>query len=625
MKTLLQLSIFVLLFATISAQAQTDTKYKNRLSKSLDPQYAPFYHGVASGDALHDRVIIWTRVTSMNQVDSIEVEWFVGTDTLCNNVVTQGVIYTDEDKDFTVKIDVAGLNEDTYYYYYFKALGSNSVIGRMKTTALNTAENLRLALVSGSNYNSGFYNAYRAMAERNDIDAVVHLGDYIYEYETNHYGEHPDRFLEPNNEIITLADYRMRYSHYRLDPDLRYAHQQYVWYVIWDDHEVANNSWRDGAENHDPVTEGDFHDRKDAAVQAFFEWIPIRENADGTIKRTINFGNLANMILIDTRNEDRDDPEGLGVNDENKTMLGQAQYDWFTNQLLQSQYQDNVQWKLIANQVMFAPLRVFGQVVNKDQWDGYNYERQRILDYISGMNIKNTVMLTGDIHTSWANDVPNPTLGSYGANGQGSGLVEFVTPSVTSPSTNDFLGGAGEAALYPMNQHMKWIDLAHRGYVVLDVDTDKVQGDWYFVDNIENLEYSEYFAKGFYVNNNETYLNESSSPTLRNPPYQAFAPLLPKDDNVSVFEQEKNLVLLGVYPNPFADVLKLQYFKEDVSDVLIQIIDMSGKVVYTEKHSTPGGDLEYYNINTSSLSKGEYIIKVSTNKSVESKRVIKIR
>jgi len=625
MRTNIYILIVLLLVGKISF-SQSDTTYFNRLSKSLDPMFAPFYHGVASGDALHDRVIIWTRVTSLNQlIDSIAVEWYIGTDTLCNNVVNQGIAYTSENKDFTVKIDVTGLMPNTYYYYYFKFDEHNSVIGRTKTTSIESCENLRLILISGSNYNSGFYNAYNSMTIRNDIDAIVHLGDYIYEYETNHYGEHPDRFLEPNNEIITLADYRMRYSHYKLDPDLRYAHQQYVWYVIWDDHEVANNSWKNGAENHDENTEGNYSTRKNAAKQAFFEWIPIRENGNThSIKRTINFGNLANMILIDTRHEDRDDPEGLAVNDPNKTMLGAAQYTWFTNQLLSAQYQDSVIWKLIGNQVMFAPLKVFGNVVNKDQWDGYNYERQRIMDYIYGMNIKNTVMLTGDIHTSWANDVPNSTLGSYGANGQGSAFVEYVTPSVTSPSTNGFLAGLGASALYPMNTHMKWIDLEHRGYVLLDITPQRVQGDWYFVDNIESLQYTDFFAKGYYVNNNESYLKENTTPSLRIPPYQAFAPMYPKQNNSTFAGNEAKLVLLGVYPNPFISELKIQYFQNTTSELKIDIFNIYGKKVFTKQYPYKTVDLGYINIPLDYLSKGEYLIVISSNNTTIKKKVIKL-
>ncbi|MFH2095981.1 MAG: alkaline phosphatase D family protein, partial [Bacteroidota bacterium] len=484
---------FFLLFCLSNMAFSQEKQFCNRLSYSFDPLFEPFYHGVASGDATSDAVIIWTRVTPSGQMDSIEVGWYMATDTFFTNVVASGTFWTNEGRDNTVKVDVTGLTPDTWYYYYFNALSTNSLIGRTKTTPNGDNDSLRIAVVSGSNYNNGYFNVYRTMAARNDIDAVFHLGDYIYEYGTGQYGDHSDRELLPSYEILTLDDYRMRYSHYRLDPDLRFAHQQYPWYVVYDDHETANNSWVGGAENHDSGTEGSWDDRVAAGKKAFFEWLPIRDNQDSSIYHTIKFGKLGSVFFLDTRLEGRDDPEGLANDDPNKKMIGSTQYNWLTQQLYNAQYStDSTQWKIIAQQVMFAPLLMLGITLNSDQWDGYEVERQSILNFINAYGIMNSVILTGDIHTSWANDVPNPMMGSYGSYGQGSGTVEFVTPSVTSPST-DFGAGIGEAVIMAANSHIKYCDLAHRGYYILDVNKNRCQADWYFVNDINIINTNEYW------------------------------------------------------------------------------------------------------------------------------------
>ncbi|MBN2682737.1 MAG: alkaline phosphatase D family protein, partial [Bacteroidales bacterium] len=596
-----KLLLIISLFLVTIANSQ-EKGYCNRLSYSFDPLFAPFYHGVASGDALSDRVIIWTRVTSMAIVDSIEVKWFVATDTLFTDVVASGTLWTNENRDYTVKVDVTGLQPKTWYYYYFNAMETNSVIGRTKTIPVGATDSVRIAVVSGSNYNNGYFNAYQSMADRNDYDAVFHLGDYIYEYGTGEYGTHSDRELMPAYEITNLEDYRMRYSHYRLDPNLRFAHQQYPWYVIYDDHETANNSWSGGAENHTEGSEGNWNDRKAAGIRAFFEWIPIRDNPDSTIFRTFNYGDLAGFIFLDTRLEGRDDPDGLAVDDPSKTMLGTAQYNWFTNELLTAQHVNNIHWKFISQQVMFAPLKFLGITLNTDQWDGYEVERQKILNYVYGMGIQNTVVLTGDIHTSWAMDVPNPTLGEYGDNGQGCGFVEFVTPSVTSPST-DFGAGIGQSVIMSANEHIKWVDLANRGYFILDVNLNRCQADWYFINDINSQNYIETFADAWFVNYGETFLRHSLVPSMRVPPFQAFAPVFP-DQTVEKAEYESEVVIMGLYPNPCTDKIMVQFYLRSIQEIKISIIDNLGKEIINQKFVNTCLDLNYCQINTGNISPG---------------------
>lgn len=619
--------VLSVVFCTFLTFGQEDN-FPNRVSFSFDPLYEPFYHGVASGDALSDRVIIWTRATSFTATDSIQVDWYFATDSLFTNIIGSGTEQAKPNRDFCVKVDVTGLQPDTWYYYYFHALGKNSVVGRTRTMPAGNCDSLRYALVSGSNYNSGYYNAYRAMAVRNDLDAIIHLGDYIYEYETNGYGSHSDRDLEPASEIISLSDYRMRYSHYRLDPDLRYLHQQYPWYVIWDDHEIANNGYMNGAENHSPGTEGPWSSRYSAGIQAFMEWIPIREPNDpmhpeNHIHRTIEMGDLANLILIDTRYEGRDKQDSLSNDDVNKTMLGSAQYTWLTTELYNAQHLDSIQWKIIGNQVMFVPMLVFGIVANNDQWDGYQHERQRLMDFMYGWNIDNVVIITGDIHTSWANDVPNTSRGPYGSNGAGCECVEFVTPSITSPSTNSFFGGIGAATLQGFNPHMKWIDLAERGYAVLDINKTRCQSDWYFVNTIDSRTYSESLGSAWYVNTNERFLRQAINPSTRLDPNP---PLISELPNQSVaIEDAKNPVVLGVYPNPFNNAFTVQYYRKDNSEVNFCLTDEKGQIVFQKTDNGIANDLDYYTIETSGIKDGMYFLQVTYGScDSDSKRVLKI-
>ncbi len=242
----------------------------------------PFYHNVASGDPLSDRVIIWTRVTPTDFTLPVSVDYRVATDTGMVNVVAQGTVVTDAAVDFTVKVDATGLQPNTVYYYEFKAFGNFSPRGRTKTAPLEvtSTDSLRFAVVSCANLEAGFFNAYEVIAERNDVEAILMLGDYIYEYEEGGYAPNAnvDRVFDPTHEILTLDDYRLRYSVYHMDQALQKLHQNFPWICVWDDHESANDSYEFGAENHNSG-EGLWIQRKAAAQTAFFEWLPIRPKA----------------------------------------------------------------------------------------------------------------------------------------------------------------------------------------------------------------------------------------------------------------------------------------------------------------------------------------------------------
>lgn len=445
----------------------------------IDSTLRPFFHGVASGDPLADRVVIWTRVTPERDGD-VFVRWSVATDTALRNIVRSGTFTTNAARDYTVKVDVTGLEADRTYYYVFNALNTNSLVGRTKTlpSAQADVRQVRLAIVSCSSFPHGFFNAYGRIADRNDLDAVVHLGDYIYEYNNSatSYGGATGlqlgRVSQPANEIVTLADYRTRYGQYRLDPDLRRLHQQHPMIHVWDDHESANDSYKDGAENHQPATEGNWQARKAISKRVCYEWLPTRETPDTSIYRRFTFGNLVDLFMLDTRLEGREaqvqgvfpnSPQASkdSINNPTRTMLGARQFQWLTSGMRDSR----AQWKVLGNQVMFAPVTIdsintvlirqfaptlvpaiplviqtLQEAFYGDVWTNYPAERKRIVDFIRDNNIRNVVIATGDFHTTFAFDATLDQKDSTRYNprtGQGSVAVEFMCPSISSANFDE--------------------------------------------------------------------------------------------------------------------------------------------------------------------------------------------
>jgi alkaline phosphatase D len=501
----------------------------------------PFLHGVASGDPLEDRVVLWTRVTGDSGApERVVVSWSVAKDPKLERVVASGVTATGADFDFTVKVDAEGLEAGTTYYYRFRALGHGSRIGRARTAPKGNVTRARLAFASCSNYPYGYFNAYRAIAERADLDAVIHLGDYLYEYANGQYGDGAPlaRIPSPDREILTLADYRTRHAQYKTDPDLQEAHRQHSFITVWDDHELANDSWHNGAENHQ-LDEGEFQERKAAAIQAYFEWMPIRaEKRDGTgrVYRAFQFGRLFDLIMLDTRLLGREqqaaDPcDGAIINDPERQLLGEQQEAWFFKELERSKRR-GASWRLIGQQVMFGQLvNVLAPgacAFNPDQWDGYAAARARVLDKLVSGGIGNVIVLTGDIHSSWGNELTgtpfNPT--TYDAvTGAGSLAVEFVTPAVSSPGIDDAaqaeaLGGALRAT----HPHIKYVDLFHRGYGLLDVTPERVQCEWYHVATIEERRADETLANALQVRSGTNHLIAAAEPTLASADAPALAP-----------------------------------------------------------------------------------------------------
>jgi alkaline phosphatase D len=453
-----------------------------------------FRHGVASGDPLPDRVVLWSRVTpppTRSAIGPIQVRWQVATNERMTDVIAAGTTEASPARDFTVKVDAGNLRPGRTYYYAFDAGGQQSPIGRTRT--LPTAPSrLRIASVSCSNYPAGFFNVYRCVAARDDLDLVLHLGDYIYESADGAYGDGaaPDRAPHVRREAITLADYRLRYATYRSDVDLQAAHQSHPFITVWDDHEVANNAWSGGAGARSPADDT-FTQRRAAAWRAYREWLPIRESPDPGIRlyRRFRIGTLADLVMLDTRTF-RDRPAAANdagtLGDPHRTMLGAAQERWLIDTLRASR-QDGTRWRLLGQQVVFAPVTPPGMpILQVDNWDGYPLARRRLLDALAAERVGDVAVLTGDIHSSWANDVPrDPLFGYKASTGGGSLAVEIVTPAISSPPLFSIAGlREREPLLRLAAPHVKYLDGDHRGYVLLDVTADRLQADWYHVASV---------------------------------------------------------------------------------------------------------------------------------------------
>ena len=488
------------------------------------PTTTTFAHGVASGDPLVNRVIIWTRVSPMNPQEQVTVEWFIAEDAAFRRVLQRGVTSTNIGFDFTVKVDVTRLDPNTTYYYRFAALGAQSVIGRTKTLPQGTVDRVRFAVTSCSNYPYGFFNAYRMIANRADLDCVLHLGDYIYEYAEGQYGTGAPigRAPLPNKEIVTLDDYRQRYAQYRTDADLQDAHRQHPWIVVWDDHESTNNSWTDGAQNHQPGTEGDWSTRRAVATQAWFEWLPVRENPflNNEIYRTFRFGDLMDLSMLDTRLAGRSEqvgPTSPLLPDPSRSMLGADQEAWLYQELLSSQNR-STRWRVVGQQVMMGQLLnpADGNIFNPDQWDGYPLARNRFLNHLATNQIGNVVVLTGDIHSSWGNEI---TANPFMPNGFMPRCVEFVTPAVTSPGIDDRAQATGfQLQIGATHPHVKYVELFRRGYMLVDIDKDRAQAEFYHVATITERKAEEEFARALQAANGVSRLTPASQSRPRNNP-----------------------------------------------------------------------------------------------------------
>ncbi|MEJ2417165.1 MAG: alkaline phosphatase D family protein [Exilibacterium sp.] len=520
-----------------------------------------FLHGVASGDPLTDCVILWTRVTpQVEDVDQVAVTWEVATDADFVNLTHYGVMTATAASDFTVKLDVQNLNANSTYYYRFKSGGSYSPVGITKTLSEGSPEKIKFAVVTCSNYPSGHFNAYAEAAKIADLDAVLHLGDYIYEYGMGGFGtenaEAIGRALPDDNdeECLNLTDYRKRYALYRTDQDLQALHALAPFIAVWDDHEVADNTYTDGAANHNEG-EGDFEQRKMAALQAYFEWMPVRPLVEGSdiIYRSFKFGDLVDLHMLDTRiigrNQQLDyadftDPttgvfdfEGFtaALLDTNRTLLGAEQLQWLQGQLAAS----TAQWQVLGQQVLMSPILLPAELLlrigsspedlvvllaelssikirmlqgddslteqeiarvttvlplNLDAWDGYVYEREVVLATATSLG-KKLVVLAGDSHNSWGSNLKDSAGNPVG--------VEFAVTSVSSPGLESVLSLDEdtarniEAFLTLMVDDLQYTNVYQRGFMLVTFSADKASAEWVYVDNVDSRDYVIDESRGY--------------------------------------------------------------------------------------------------------------------------------
>ena len=555
------------LFGLAACSEDVISRPEGRVTVSPDdrpgyPGAVSFQHGVASGDPLPDRVILWTRVTPDDNLEdvAIPVSYGIFKDEAMTNPVAYSQGYALPGRDYTVKVDVGGLEPGTTYYYRFQAKTTAgevaSPLGRTKTTKATGTDPLRFAVISCSNYPFGRFHVYRDIANTPDLDAVIHLGDYLYEYGVDGYGGEVGAAIGRNHnpplEIITLGDYRARHAQYKLDPDLQAAHAAAPWLCTWDDHESANDSYRTGAQNHNPEeNEGNWSDRKQAAVQAYLEWMPIRDPEPGrareNIYRRFDFGDLASILCLDTRLTGRSEeiswftdiaglaPEAIPAAAEatmgrimnpSRTMLGAVQEDWLASEL-QASTGAGKRWQVLANQVVMARVRApdftqtltdeqkaaqtadfaelligfsaLGLPLNPDAWDGFPAARERLYASAKAAGAR-LITLTGDTHTAWAN-----TLIDADADQRG---VEFACTSVTSPGFGTYMTGIPDLGqqFVDANPEVDWHDPNGNGWTLLTLNSEQASADYFKVSDVRAPTYTVEKVASFATEATETFM-----------------------------------------------------------------------------------------------------------------------
>jgi alkaline phosphatase D len=511
-----------------------------------------FLHGVACGDPLTDSLILWTKVTPAQQPDAVQLLLEVSETADFSAVKHQQLCLARKDANYCCKVDLSGLLPGRSYYYRFSDSNTVSAVGHGRTLPAGSVSQVRFAVLSCSNYPAGYFHVYQQVAQQ-QLDAVLHLGDYIYEYEQGGYATERSvelgRALAADNqaEMVSLQDYRKRYALYRSDKDLQQAHASHSFICVWDDHEITNDAWTDGAENHQP-NEGDYQVRKLNALQAYYEWMPIRPLVMGqqqSLCRSFAFGDLVDLHMLDTRIEGRNQQldykhytdENTGAFDTqrfvgdltnpNRTLLGQKQQQWLQTQLMRSK----AQYQVLGQQVLMAKMMFPSELLsafskpgpelvaqiaelsalkqrvdrgdsslsaedkkriesvvayNLDAWDGYPYERELIYQTAQQQN-KQLVVLAGDTHNAWAS-----TLHDQQGNKVG---IELATPSVSSPGIETYLkldtAQVEHLAdvLPQLINELEYCNLHQRGYLLVEFTTEKAVAQWYAVNTILSTSY----------------------------------------------------------------------------------------------------------------------------------------
>ncbi|KPF64093.1 alkaline phosphatase [Porphyrobacter sp. AAP60] len=485
-----------------------------------------FTHSVASGEPGTDSVLLWTRY--VGEADTA-LTWQVSETDDFTRPVAEGNVTASASRDWCAKGIATGLSPDRWYFFRFIApSGTTSPVGRTRTLPQGPTASFRLAVFSCSNYGFGWFNAYGHAAEANDADLAVHLGDYIYEYGADNYPSPgqgvAERVLAPQTEIVALTDYRLRYATYRSDPDCQRLHQVLPMVAVWDDHESANDSWKDGAQNHQSDTEGEWSVRKAAAKQAYREWMPVSDEPYAAYQ----VGDLATLFRLDTRLEGREEQLDLGKvlagqsnpqgamealakfkdgawADPARQLLGEAQEQWLAKGMAASTASGTA-WQVLVQQVLIGNLKTpvsladqlssglpdyirqrlmaavmasqVGLPSNMDAWDGYPAARERMFTAALEADA-NLLVLAGDTHNGWAFE-----LGHQGAKVG----VELGVCSVSSPGFETYLTSIPPqdlaSALVSTNDQLKWADTAQRGYMVVELTPARAVTEYRFSTGI---------------------------------------------------------------------------------------------------------------------------------------------
>ncbi len=454
----------------------------------------PFTMGVASGDPDSNSVVLWTRLAPEPLSpdggmpdEAVQVTWEISNEESFENVIARGSTAATPQLGHSVHVEVDGLRPDRWYWYRFRAGEASSPVGRTRTFPLADAmpDQLTFAVTSCQNYEQGLFTGYEQMAQ-DHVDLVFHLGDYIYEYEAGRNGKVRTHH---GNEIHSLADYRIRHAQYRSDPLLHKMHAQCPWIVTWDDHETDNNYANEISEQ-EYVDPADFLVRRANAYQAYYEMMPLRQSclprgSEMQLYRRLPFGKLADFLVLDTRQYRSDQPNGDQKSPLNadalaksQSMLGRAQRNWMYQQLISSQST----WNVLAQQVMMGMVDRKGDPTapeySMDQWPGYAFERMQLMQFLAERKISNPVVLTGDIHSAWVNDLrvddrreSDPVV-----------ATEFVATSLTS-------GGNGpekpkhHSDVVAANQCIKYYN-TERGYIRCQVTPRTWQADYMVTDDV---------------------------------------------------------------------------------------------------------------------------------------------
>lgn len=476
-----------------------------------DSVYAPFIYGVASGDPLQDRVILWTKVQVLpGQSEEVPLQWQIATDSGFQHIINKGTVNATQPRDFTAKVDADGLTAGGSYFYRFSTgNGKVSQTGRAKTLPPDSSTHFKLAVVSCSSVWSGYFNAYKRIADRDDIDFVVHLGDYVYNY-----ADRQELIRMPIPAPVNagnLKEWRERHTYYLLDPDLRAARQNKTWIAEWDNHDTNT---------HDKVSVQE-------PIEAFYEYLPIRMPDPAHpewIYRTFHFGKLADLIMIDMQlfRGQEQSPAGYAC------VLGNRQDAWFKNQLQTS----TAKWKLVGNQEMMsdwlsegAPKfikRGNGRVWDDSNWDGFPLDRNCLLDYMDSLKMKNVVVLTGDAHMSFIMDLtatPKDKTRYNKKTGKGAVGVEILGPSITRGNMDEagvpkFLIPMVQNFSKRLNPHHLWVQFSKHGYFTLDVTPERSQAEFWYSKILKRTN-KEAFGKGFVVKDGVDHWNRKFIKTQR--------------------------------------------------------------------------------------------------------------